>query len=306
MKMNLSEENFLQAVKFVRTHARNLDRLLFDYKFGNASKDDVLQELSKYQNSDGGFGHGIEPDFRLKASSPMATSVGLQYCEELDTDSEDTIVTSAIKYLVSTFQPDGGYWPVTFLDVNEEPHAPWWHEAEIVAPPDAKWPNPNAEIVGYLNKYVMHVPEGILNVVNTRALANLESSEYIEGLVYDILCWNRIFPYLPNHLQLKARDKLERTFRKVLPIMEETLREVRIFSLAPNPESLLHKLFPDEVDRLISSEIEKQSPDGGWWPTWEWGQYEEAWEVAKVEWAGKITAECLISLDSYNLIESSN
>jgi len=304
--MKLSRANFLLAVKFVKSHARDLDLLLFDYKFENSSKDDVLQVLAKYQNSDGGFGHGIEPDFRLKASSPIATSIGLQYCEELDIDSEDTIVTSAVKYLVSTFQPDGGYWPATFLDVNEEPHAPWWHEKEIVAPPDAKWPNPNAEIVGYLNKYAMHVPEEILNAVNSRALANLESSEYIEGLVYDILCWNRIIPYLPTHLRLKARDKLERTLRKVLPTMEETLREVRIFSLAPNPESLLYKLFPDEVDRLISSEIEKQSPDGGWWPTWEWGQYEDAWEVAKVEWAGKITAECLTSLDSYNLIESSN
>jgi hypothetical protein len=49
----------------------------------------------------------------------------------------------------------------------------------------------------------------------------------------------------------------------------------------------------------------KQSSDGGWWPTWRWGQYEEEWEVAKTEWAGKLTAECLMDLDKFNLIESS-
>ncbi|MFW9846494.1 MAG: hypothetical protein ACFFD6_07090 [Candidatus Thorarchaeota archaeon] len=302
--MILSRDNYLLAAEFVRNHARDLDRMLFSYKFEDSSKDDVLQVLSKYQNPDGGFGHGIEPDFRLKDSSPMATSVGLQYCEELDIDSEDTMASSAVKYLVSTFQSDGGYWPFTFLDVNEEPHAPWWHAEEIVAPSETKWPNPNAEIVGYLNKYAMHVPEETLNAINTRALANLESSKYIGGLIYDIICWNRIFPYLPKPLRLKARNKLKRTFLKVIPTMEEILREVRIFSLAPNPDSLLYRLFSDDVNILIFSEIGKQFPDGGWWPTWKWDQYEEVWNVAKVEWAGKITVECLISLNSYNLIET--
>ncbi|PNX49992.1 MAG: hypothetical protein BV458_14010 [Thermoplasmata archaeon M9B2D] len=303
--MKLSKENFLLAAKFVRKHARDLDQLLFSYKFENASKNDVLQALAKYQNSDGGFGHGIEPDFRLQASSPMATSIGLQYCEELDIDTEHTIISSAVKYLVSTYQSDGGYWPVTFLNVDEEPHAPWWHVKEIITPSEAKWPNPNAEIVGYLNKYAMHVPEELLKAINIRALANLESSRHIEGLVYDIICWNRIIPYLPKLLKLKARDKLKQTFQKVLPTMQETLREVRIFSLASNPDSLLYHLFPDEVNTLIDSEIERQSPDGGWWPTWKWNQYEEVWKLAEVEWAGKITTECLIALNSYNLIETS-
>jgi hypothetical protein len=303
--MILSKENFLLAAKFVRNQARDLDRLLFSYKFENASKDDVLQVLANYQNSDGGFGHGLEPDFRLKASSPMATTVGLQYCEALDIDREDVMIKSAIRYLVSTYQSDGGYWPFTFLDVNEEPHASWWHTEEIVAPSEAKWPNPNAEIVGYLNKYATYVPEETLRAINKRALTNLESSKYIEGLIYDILCWNRTFSYLPPPLRLKARDKLERTFRKVLPTIEVTLREVRIFSIAPNPDSLFYQLFSDEVNTLISAEIERQSSDGAWWPGWKWDQYEEVWNLAKAEWAGKITTECLVALDSYNLIETS-
>jgi hypothetical protein len=98
--------------------------------------------------------------------------------------------------------------------------------------------------------------------------------------------------------------KIERTLQKICPTIEETLREVRIFALAPSPKSLFYQLFPDEVNSLIKKEIENQAEDGGWWPTWEWGQYEEVWEIAKVEWAGKITVECLISLDNYNLIES--
>jgi len=39
-----------------------------------------------------------------------------------------------------------------------------------------------------------------------------------------------------------------------------------------------------------------QQDDGGWWPNWHWGQFEDVWPVAEKEWAGKITAETLWTL----------
>jgi hypothetical protein len=301
----LENERFQQACNFITKHARALDRKLFEYHFEIGSRDDVREELAKYQNSDGGFGNALEPDFRLKASSPMATSVGLRYCNEIHLDSSDTVIESAVRYLMNTYQNNGGYWPFTFMDVNEEPHAPWWHAHEISAPSEARWSNPNAEIVGYLNQYAIHVPDRFLSIVNERAQRNLESSKYIEGLVYDIICWNHAYSHLPDSLRKLAVKKIEQTIRNIIPSIQETLCEVRVFSLAPSPQSLLYQLHPDVVDALITSEITKQSNDGGWWPTWRWGQYEEEWEVAKIEWAGKLTAECLMDLDKFNLIESS-
>lgn len=304
--MLLGKARFQKACNFIEKHARTLDKKLFDFYFERASVTSVREEILMYQNEDGGFGNAIEPDFRLKRSSPMATSVGLQYCSEIKLAPDDPIIESAIKYLVKTYQTEGGYWPNTFKDVNEEPHAPWWSIGEIVPPSEAKWPNPNAELVGYMNRYSTHVPKDSLIDLNKRAVLNINNSEYIEGFIYDILCWNRAYQYLPSPLRIKVEKKIERTLRKVQPTIEETLREVRIFALAPNPQSLMYRLFPNEVNSLIEREIDKQSKDGGWWPTWEWGQYEDVWEIAKVDWAGKITVECLIALDQYNLIESLN
>ena len=35
-----------------------------------------------------------------------------------------------------------------------------------------------------------------------------------------------------------------------------------------------------ELCRLVKhQEIERQSDDGGWWPTWKWGQYEDVWPM---------------------------
>lgn len=58
--------------------ARNLERSLFRYEFENGSFTDVLIELSRYQNEDGGFGHGLEPDLRCKESSALATTRALE------------------------------------------------------------------------------------------------------------------------------------------------------------------------------------------------------------------------------------
>ena len=97
--MKLTKDAFSRAEEFINSNARQLDIRLYEYYFKDGSKDDVLQTLKNYQNPDGGFGHGIEPDFRLTGSSAMATSVGLQYCIEVDVNSNDEIIQSAMDYL---------------------------------------------------------------------------------------------------------------------------------------------------------------------------------------------------------------
>ena len=42
--------------------ARPLDVMLWHVWCGTTDWSDVLQPLSAFQNNDGGFGHGIEPD----------------------------------------------------------------------------------------------------------------------------------------------------------------------------------------------------------------------------------------------------
>jgi hypothetical protein len=123
--MNLSAENFDQARAFVKTNARAVDRCLYEFYFEHGPAGGVLDALTAYQNPDGGFGQGIEPDFRLPASSPMATSVGLQYCTAVGAPPNHPIVQAAVKYLVNTYQIDGDFWPATSLEVNDHPHAFW-------------------------------------------------------------------------------------------------------------------------------------------------------------------------------------
>ncbi|MFX1416473.1 MAG: hypothetical protein ACFFC0_06650, partial [Promethearchaeota archaeon] len=198
--MKLSSDSYSKARAFIQKNARDVDRALLEFHFEEGSADAVLEELVEYQNSDGGFGNAIEPDLRLKASSPFATSVGLQYCAEIGLDADSEVIQRAMEYLMSTYDSKHHYWTFTFMNVNEEPHAPWWHLEEIAPPKESSWPNPSAELLGYCHRYSELVPKDLLEQMNRRALANLESSEVIDGL-YNVMCWERAYRTLPEPLK---------------------------------------------------------------------------------------------------------
>lgn len=301
--MKLTREKYNQACDFIKKNARSLDQAMYSYHFENGSKEDVLVELAAYQNLDGGFGHGIEPDFRLKKSSPMATSVGLQYYIDTDGNPDSAIVKAAIEYLVSSYNQEDAYWPSTSADVNNEPHAPWWHVEDISPPNFESWANPSAEIAGYLNKYSKYVPKDFLREVNKRVKEVIEGQEIIGGFLYNFLCWNRVFKFFPEPLSSEIRKKLLFTLQELAPVFEEKMGEIRIFWFVDKTDSIM-LTFPDLVYSLLHKEISNQSEDGGWWPTWKWGQYEDIWPIAEKEWAGKMTYECLRTLKNLNLNNS--
>lgn len=300
--MTLSTERFAKAQQFIRENARDLDRFLFAYEFGEGTAVSVLNALTAYQNEDGGFGNGIEPDFRLPDSSPMATSVGLQYCIAVGAPVEHPIVQKAIRYLLATYDHEHEYWP-SFVDtaVNDYPHAPWWHREAIVPPDEAAWPNVSAELVGYIHHYREFVPADFHKHIMERARRNLASTDTLAWF-YDCLCWERTADLVEEPLKSQIRLKITKTYDGMRPLSAEKLRELPVFALAPGPDSCFAQTFPQETAVFLQESINKQDADGGWRPGWAWGQYEDTWPIAQREWAGKITLEALHAYKNFRMI----
>ncbi|MCB8984628.1 MAG: hypothetical protein H6659_12440 [Ardenticatenaceae bacterium] len=297
--VTLSTDRFEQAKEFIRQTARPLDQALFAYRFEDGPAETVLAALAAYQNTDGGFGQAIEPDFRMAASSPMATSVGLQYATAVSAPAAHPLIQGAVRYLLHTYDEAGAYWPATSAAVNDAPHAFWWHVTETAPPEEGFWPNPSAELVGYLHHYSSLVPPEFLARVTARAEANLACSPLIGGekpQQYSILCWQRAAPYLPEKLQTAVHQAIARTLLAFHPVRPDTFGELSVLAVAPDPESALALQEPEAVAQALDVEITRQQDDGGWWPNWHWGQFEDVWPVAEKEWAGKITAETLWTL----------
>ena len=76
--------NYELARNFVYRNARPLDMARWKYMFENGSKEDVLNALIAYQNEDGGFGHGLEPDYWNPDSSPIQTEVATEIIKEIN------------------------------------------------------------------------------------------------------------------------------------------------------------------------------------------------------------------------------
>ncbi|MEX0761833.1 MAG: hypothetical protein WD208_09520 [Dehalococcoidia bacterium] len=309
MMNKLSQEAFQAAKSFIEDKARTVDIALFRHEFENGEPGAVEDALSVYQNDDGGFGHGIEPDFRTPASTPIATTVGLQHASEAGLTAESPVVQGAIRYLAETFDAMIPGWPLVTPAMDDAPHAPWWnyaHEGMHRGEDPAEWGNPNAEIAGYLLDYPTLVPDGLTGTVLELVAENILSQPVNDIQMYVLLCYGRLLehPGLPDRGRML--DKALSATRAAVDHTPEAWsgHSFKPLWAAPTPASPLAPAVEDVIDANLDYEIEEQRADGSWLPNWNWGgHYPEAWEQASVEWAGRLTTATLRSLRAYGRIE---
>lgn len=116
--------NISRAGEFVHEHGRGIDKALFDHLFGAAGHGELLKALAGYQNDDGGFGHGLEPDISAPASNPFATEIALSICLEAGVPRDAGLLTRTVTYLEESQEEDGN-WRFSPA-VYEHEMAPWF------------------------------------------------------------------------------------------------------------------------------------------------------------------------------------
>ena len=137
----------LESIKqFIFKNGRLLERQLFEYFFGSGSKEACLKALMAYQNADGGFGNGIEPDITCPTSSGIGVETALWIMDVLD--GFDSQAATALVSWIADNQTQAGDIPHLPKDMADYPHQPWWK-------------NPDGQriltIAGYLKKHgVVH------------------------------------------------------------------------------------------------------------------------------------------------------
>src|SRR5580698_10806233 len=72
------DDAFAAGDRFLLNQARLLERRLFATCFLGQPAAGVVDALRGFQNDDGGFGHGLEPDKRCPASLPIDVEIALQ------------------------------------------------------------------------------------------------------------------------------------------------------------------------------------------------------------------------------------
>lgn len=278
-----------QATDFLWRTARLLERRRFALLFLDGGRQAVLDALCPYQNADGGFGNGLEPDVRAPVSQPVPTLTALGILDEAEA-FRDPMVTRACDYLLSITTAEGGV-PFVLPSVRDYPHAPWWETGDQL--PASL--NPTAALVALLQKHRVEHPW--LTAATEYCWRQLDTMD--QTTPYEM---RAVLPFLDN---VSDRTRAEKVFARVGPkileqklvVLNPTIQEDTHTPLnfATRPQSLARRLFSDEViEAHLDALTSAQQEDGGWQFNW------LAWSpAAALEWRGIVTIEALITLRAY-------
>lgn len=304
METKIYKDAFNQATAFIMDNARVLERARFPFEFYNGTKEDVLYQLEAYQNDDGGFGHGIEPDFWLPSSSPMATWAAGQVLIEIGADSNEPIVKAMIEYLINTYDHATGMWDSVLPENNDYPHAPWWHWYEGV---QEQWIyNPSVELVAFL----IHWSSGNINAErigwNTieKAVSYLMSKDEMDK--HELNNFQKFIKLIKPYQDIfkqKTKYSLSEVSNKILDLAEQCIdRDVSAWIEGYKPLPLdfiegsdhpLCERLGSLVQQNLRFYLEQITDDGVWDISWEWGSYSAELEIARKHWT------CILAFDRY-------
>ena len=124
-------QNQIKKIKdFIFKNGRLLERRLYSFFFENGNKDDVIKALVGYQNSDGGFGNGIEPDLLCPDSTAIGAETALYILDLLEI-TQDDIVDNLVKWIL-TAQNNDGYIEHPPKNMLYYPFQPWWKNPDNI------------------------------------------------------------------------------------------------------------------------------------------------------------------------------
>lgn len=276
-------------------NGRLLERALFTHHFESGGGDGVLTALAAYQNEDGGFGNALEPDIRLPASSPLATTVALQILRDIGATSDTPMVQQAIAYLLDSYNVDGEAWLSVPPEVNDYPHAFWWTWPTIAGrhPELRFYANPHAEIVAHFWHFAELVPRKLLDeltAVSTTYLNQL-ANEMDRHSFSCYLYWLKS-DNVPDEAKTAVRQKLTLALPHTVATDPEAwlgydLQPIDVADSPAAPFAIeLHESIAANLDHLLN----EQGVDGAWSPLWDWSALDaEAWAQARVEWRSVLT-----------------
>ncbi|MBA4864374.1 hypothetical protein H1V43_24070 [Streptomyces sp. PSKA54] len=259
----MTDAAFFSAREFIRREGRLLERRLFACLFEGADPSGVVDALRGYQNPDGGFAHGLEPDKLCPASLPIDVEMALQALADAGITDEQ-MVQRACDWLQSVAARDGAVALASPV-IEQYPRAEHWSEWTY-----APGLNPTAGLAGRLHRLGVEHPW--LTTATAWCWSALEA-----GLPEDAHALAEALVFL-EHVPDRARaESLASGVGECLPKLslyraapDDPGYGITPLHLAPTPDSRWRRLFADD---LIEGHLERlrrdQQPDGGWAITWQ-------------------------------------
>jgi len=299
--MELIKCDYNSIRNWMYRNARPLDIARWKYHFENGNKDEVITALLAYQNSNGGFGHGLEADSWNPNSSPIQTCTACELLFEIDCSKDEPIIKSILEYLESGLDFDGEVWFAEIPSNNNYPHAPWWTYNDDLK---EEWGyNPTASIIAFILCYgnkdtsIYKIAQDIAKkaIEKYMSMPNVismhESSCYIR-LLNSLESMNIDYIFDISTFKSKLAEDVNATIEQDPKKWNTTYCATPSYFIdSPNsPFYIYNKEAMDtELDLLISS----RNTEGVWNITWTWGSYEKEFAISENWWKANLVIKNL-------------
>lgn len=304
--MRLTKEDVKKIESFMLNKARDLELAYYNTLIDNDDPMMVSYALSMYQNRDGGFGHGLEPDNCCPSSSAIATSCALEMLkncgfsrDNMDEFTAD-MVNKAMKYIFINAPKINGIIAPVSEDTNKYPHAIWWNYSEDLV----KEFKHNPEILLYI--YAIHF---LSPRTKNYQLALSLIKPMIDDYLHDenvnknyIICYTECYSILKKE---GINYRLEELFQKLISDIKKCISPEEEWGSNNYPtlpyevitEDFLIDEFVDLYNKSLDFMINNRLSIGVWDINWTWNnEYTDEYEVARIKWSGVIAVKNLYLL----------
>ncbi len=254
----------------------------------------LINELSNFQNSDKGFGNGLEADIQMPFSSVAASNMAINILESIrDEEVKSTLIEDIVNYLESVYDEKSDCWEIVPKEVDNYPHAVWWNYDSIG---NFTYGNPNPEVIGFLYQYRQYLTKIDINHQITKMvdyiLNGFEKEVSMHSLLSVIRFYKRVDSDVKNLIKVKIQSIVNST-------VSFTASEWSGYVLEPYKIALIDKTFLINKQEILNDNLERHKqklllelPS----PSWEWFQYKDVFNKVKSDWVGFLTFDIIQAL----------
>lgn len=288
---------------WMQKHARPYDRAKWNQLFHNGGKEEIVSEMLKYQNADGGFGNGFESDLcsPLSAAIPSAEAIFQSY--DYDLDCQSPWFQKILSYFEHSVQAIPKYWEDCPKEAMDAPHAPWWN----YAPNTTFSPNPCAAVASAFIRYGTETQRELGLRIAKDCFALLTGTAFCGD--HDTLNLLTLVEQLSAiRSPLVTEEILSAAKRRIVENVCFDPGKWNEYYFQPldfvdSPTSMWYTVVEKGIEENIDFWLDTIGSESVWHPNFSWGTDTEVAKQVTENWKGYIAVKRAKILLNFNRIE---
>ena len=304
-----------QAYDEIRTwiyrNARPLELALWQFYFEGGKAEKVGEILRFYQNEDGGFGNGIEPDCWNPESAPYSTLNAANILREIGMSGAGSQMEQGIfRYLESDAHCTEDGWLFAVPSNDRYPRAPWWSYDEKVNKVQSM--GVTAGLCAYILSCASRESKVYSKAIRYTEKV-LEQAKNAEDFGEMGVGGLNVLLYVIEKSGLSERfecgDLKTRGMELANAAIERDPEKWNLYTPRPSeiissPQSPLYQGNEEIVEKELDYLIDTRNPGGVWNITWTWfqmlEQYAKEFAVSETWWMAEKAIEKMRFLRNFD------